>query len=153
MLATRANERAAAAAGVGLSQTKLLAFAVSGFIAGLAGSMIGLVTGSLAGSQFQVFTSLLIVALVYIGGIARISGAVVAGLFFTPQGLGATLLDQWFGLGKYTILIGGVGLLITMILDPDGLSTRFERILRYLAEKLRSGTGTTNDALSVGTEQ
>src|SRR5581483_5313043 len=128
MLATRANERAAAAAGVSLWRTKLLAFAVSGFIAGLAGSMTGLLTGSLSGSQFQVLTSLLIVALVYIGGVARISGAVIAGLLFIPRGLGATLLDRWFGVGQYAVLIGGLGLLITSILARDGLSAQLEHL-------------------------
>jgi ABC-type branched-subunit amino acid transport system permease subunit len=137
MLATRANERAALAAGVSVSRTKLIAFAVSGFIAGLAGSMTGLLTGSLAGAQFQVFTSLLIVALVYIGGVARISGAVVAALFFVPKGFGPTLLDEWFGIGKYAILIGGLGLILTSILEPNGLSVRFEHGLRRIGRSVR----------------
>jgi ABC-type branched-subunit amino acid transport system permease subunit len=137
MLAIRANERAALAAGVRVSRTKLLAFAVSGFIAGLAGSLTGLLTGSLAGAQFQVFTSLLIVALVYIGGVARISGAIVAGLFFVPKGFGPTLLDEWFGIGEYAILIGGVGLILTSILEPDGLSLRFEQLVNAVRERVR----------------
>jgi ABC-type branched-subunit amino acid transport system permease subunit len=132
MLAIRANERAAVASGVSLSRAKLFAFAASGFIAGIAGSMTGLLTGNLSGEQFQVLTSLLLVALVYIGGVARISGAIVAGLFFAPNGFGPTLLDEWFGIGRYAFLIGGVGLVATTILHPDGLSDGIERGLRRL---------------------
>ena len=130
MLAMRANERAAIAAGVSMPATKLFAFGAAAFIAGVAGSIVGLSTGNLSGNQFQVFAGLVVVALVYIGGIARISGAVVAGLVFAPQGFGATLLDQWFGIGKYVVLIGGVGLILTSILEPDGLSAAVERLAR-----------------------
>ena len=132
MLAIRANERAAVASGVSLSRTKLFAFAASGFVAGIAGSMTGLLTGNLSGEQFQVLTSLLLVALIYIGGVARISGAIVAGLFFAPNGFGPTLLDQWFGIGRYAYLIGGLGLVATTIVHPDGLSDGIERGLRHL---------------------
>jgi branched-chain amino acid transport system permease protein len=126
MLAMRANERAAIAAGVNVRSVKLFSFGASAFIAGVAGAVIGLSTGNLAGNQFAVFTSLVLIALVYIGGIARVSGAVVAGVLLAPQGLGLTLLDQWFGLGKYALVIGGVGLIITSIVQPDGVAATFE---------------------------
>jgi branched-chain amino acid transport system permease protein len=111
--------------------------------------MTGLLTGSLAGAQFQVFTSLLIVALVYIGGVARISGAVVAGLFFVPKGFGPTLLDEWFGIGEYAVLIGGLGLILTAILEPDGLSLRFEHLLRSLWRRVRRRGITSPGELTV----
>ena len=138
MLAIRANERAAVASGVSLGRAKLFAFAASGFIAGIAGSMTGLLTGNLSGEQFSVLTSLLLVALIYIGGVARISGAIVAGLFFAPNGFGPTLLDQWFGIGRYAYLIGGLGLVATTILHPDGLSDGLERGLRRVKTAVTS---------------
>ena len=83
-------------------------------------------------------TSLLLVALIYIGGVARISGAIVAGLFFAPNGFGPTLLDQWFGIGRYAYLIGGLGLVATTILHPDGLSDGLERGLRRIKAAVTS---------------
>jgi len=139
MLAIRANERAAVASGVSLGRAKLFAFAASGFVAGIAGSMTGLLTGNLSGEQFSVLTSLLLVALIYIGGVARISGAIVAGLFFAPNGFGPTLLDQWFGIGRYAYLIGGLGLVATTILHPDGLSDGLERGLKRIKATMTSG--------------
>ena len=96
--------------------------------------MTGLLTGNLVGRAVPVLTSLLLVALIYIGGVARISGAIVAGLFFAPNGFGPTLLDQWFGIGRYAYLIGGLGLVATTIIHPDGLSDGLERgLLRIKA--------------------
>ncbi len=139
MLAMRANERAAIAAGVSMPATKLFAFGAAAFVAGLAGSVIGLSTGNLSGNQFQVFAGLVVVALVYIGGIARISGAVLAGLLFAPQGFGATLLDQWLGIGDYVVLIGGVGLILTSILQPDGLAAALGQLGRWISRRASHG--------------
>jgi ABC-type branched-subunit amino acid transport system permease subunit len=147
MLAMRANERAAIAAGISTPVTKLLAFAGAAFIAGLAGSMIGLSTGNLSGNQFQVFASLLVVALVYIGGIARISGAVIAGIVFAPQGFGPTLLDDWFGIGRYAVIIGGVGLIVMTIVEPDGLSAAIERGVRRVIPRRAPSRPTAPAAL------
>ncbi|NED61994.1 ABC transporter, partial [Streptomyces sp. SID10244] len=40
MLAIRANERSAAASGINVSRTKLVAFAIGAFIAGIGGSLM-----------------------------------------------------------------------------------------------------------------
>jgi branched-chain amino acid transport system permease protein len=132
--------------------TKLFAFGAAAFVAGIAGSVIGLSTGNLAGNQFQVFASLIIVALVYIGGIARISGAVVAGLLFAPAGFGPTLLDEWFGIGKYAVLIAGLGLIITSILQPDGLSAAMERGLRWTVQRFPARRQATRALRTSGAE-
>jgi hypothetical protein len=42
------------------------------------------------------------------------------------------LLDQWFGIGRYAYLIGGLGLVATTIIHPDGLSDGLERGLRRI---------------------
>jgi branched-chain amino acid transport system permease protein len=152
LLATRANERAAIAAGVSMPATKLFAFGAAAFVAGIAGSVIGLSTGNLAGNQFQVFSSLIIVALVYIGGIARISGAVIAGLLFAPAGFGPTLLDEWFGIGKYAVLIAGLGLIITSIRQPDGLSAAMERGVRWTVQRLPARSQATRALRTSGAE-
>jgi ABC-type branched-subunit amino acid transport system permease subunit len=121
MLAVRSNERAALAAGVSTSSTKLLAFGVSSFIAGLAGGMVGLFYGTVSNKQFGLITSLILVSVVYLGGVGRISGAVVAALLFAPAGLGTVTLQEALGIGKYMLLISSVGLVVVVVLAPDGL--------------------------------
>jgi len=45
MLAVRANERSAAAAGVDVTRTKLAAFAIASFVAGIGGSLLAISAG------------------------------------------------------------------------------------------------------------
>ena len=51
-LAVRSNERAAASTGINVSSTKLLAFAIASFLAGMGGSFIGFSRGQLSADSF-----------------------------------------------------------------------------------------------------
>ena len=51
-----------------------------------------------------------------------VSGAVIAGLVVT-EGLVAHLLDDKLGItGNWTLLFGGVVLIVTLILNPEGVA-------------------------------
>ena len=52
MLAVRANERAAAAAGINIARVKITAYAISSFIAGTAGWMYAYNFGSVSAARF-----------------------------------------------------------------------------------------------------
>lgn len=117
LLAVRANERAAAAVGVDVTATRLRAFALSAFLAGVAGALLGYQQGQLSFGSFGVFVSLAYLAVAYLGGIAGIGGAVVGGLL-VPNGLVFTLLD----LGRYQLLVSGLGLMVVTVLAPGGLT-------------------------------
>jgi len=154
MLAVRANERGALAVGVSTSGTKLLAFAMSSFIAGLGGGLVALFYGTVSGKQFGVVTSLILVSVVYLGGVGRISGAVLAALLFAPAGIGSVALEQGFGIGRYMILISSVGLIVVTIAAPDGLSQLLEdgvSLVRRAVERRRSLPGTLQKAASAPT--
>jgi ABC-type branched-subunit amino acid transport system permease subunit len=120
-LAVRSNERAAASIGINVAGAKLLAFGMSAFIAGVGGALIGYQQRVLTGDSFDVFTSLSFLAMAYIGGIGRISGAVAAGMLLAPGGLAVTIGDHFFALSNYQLLIGGVGLIFMVIRHPNGL--------------------------------
>ncbi|MEA2827842.1 MAG: branched-chain amino acid transport system permease protein livM [Actinomycetota bacterium] len=117
-LAVRANERAAAACGIGLTATKLTAFALSAFVAGLGGALLGYGQGRLSFGSFGVFVSLSYLAAAYLGGIASVSGAVVGGLL-VPSGLVFTVVD-----GKYQLLVTGLALILVAIARPQGIVGR-----------------------------
>ena len=117
LLAVRANERAAAAAGVDVTATRLRAFALSAFLAGVAGALLGYQQGRLSFGSFGVFVSLAYLAVAYLGGIAGIGGALVGGLL-VPNGLAFTLLD----LGRYQLLASGIGLMVVTVLAPGGVT-------------------------------
>jgi branched-chain amino acid transport system permease protein len=126
MLAVRANERAAAAAGINVATTKLVAFAISAFIAGIGGSLIGYRFGSISDASYGIFASLTVLAFAYIGGITSVGGALLAGLvtgggffFFGLQQLtGQTGESQ----GNLELFIGGAALVVTAIMMPEGLA-------------------------------
>ena len=65
MLAVRSNERAAAAAGINVSGTKILAFAISAFIAGIGGAVIAYRSGNVTADNFDYRQSLVFFAFAY----------------------------------------------------------------------------------------
>ncbi len=132
MLAVRANERAAAAAGVSVAGTKIVAFALAAFIAGLGGVLSGYRFGSVTPLTFGSIASITLLAFAYLGGISTVSGAVLGGLL-VANGVAFTALDEWFGVGpEYTLLLGGLGLVVTAVLNPDGLAGALTRARRRL---------------------
>ncbi|HWS47727.1 MAG TPA: ABC transporter permease [Acidimicrobiia bacterium] len=122
MLAMRSNERAAAAAGVNVAGTKLLAFAVSAFVAGIGGGVLAYQAGAVTADPFSYRESLVFFAFAYLGGISTVSGAVVGG-FLVEGGLLFTLLEDKFGMSPGMVLvIGGLGLIVAAIQNPEGIA-------------------------------
>jgi branched-chain amino acid transport system permease protein len=120
-LAIRTNERAASAIGINVAATKLLAFGLSAFIAGSAGGLIGYQQGRLSPESFSIFVSLMLLSIAYIGGIATVSGVIFAGVVLAPGGLMYTAMERWFSLGEYQPIVAGVGVIVSAILNPDGV--------------------------------
>jgi len=126
LLAVRANERAAASLAVDVVSAKLRAFALSAFLAGLAGALVGYQEGRLSFESFDVFASLGYLAVAYIGGIAVIAGAFVAGAL-VPGGLVFTALERLAGLGRYELLVTGLTVVVIAIVRPQGVAARAVR--------------------------
>ena len=125
MLAVRSNERAAAAAAVDVRNVKLIAFGISAFIAGVAGTLYAYNFGSVSASRFDALTALGLIAFAYAGGITLVSGAMFAGLIST-EALMPHALDKWLGIsGNWILLFGGVLLIFTLIQHPEGVAGAF----------------------------
>ena len=120
MLAVRSNERAAAAAGIDVAQTKLVAFGIASFIAGLGGSLIGYSRGQLSADSFTALVGLTLLAFAYLGGISSVAGALVAGML-APLGIGYVILDRLFDMGNSYGVFAGFTLILTAILNQDGI--------------------------------
>jgi branched-chain amino acid transport system permease protein len=122
MVVARSNERAAASVGINVRNVKLIAFALSSFIAGVAGVMYAYNFGSVSANRFSALTALGLIAFAYIGGITMVSGAVIAGLI-TVEALFPHAWEEWFGLsGTWALLLGGVFLIFNLIFYPDGVA-------------------------------
>jgi branched-chain amino acid transport system permease protein len=136
LLAVRGNERAAAAAGISVTRTKVLGFAVSAALAGLAGVLIGWEQGRLSFGSFDVVASLGLVAVAYVGGIGSITGAVLGGAL-AAGGIAFTALDRSAGGGRYQLLVTSVAVVVATVAAPDGLTGAGRRVRRLRARSPR----------------
>ncbi|MBM3662690.1 MAG: hypothetical protein FJW94_07355 [Actinobacteria bacterium] len=121
-LAVRANEQAAAAAGIDVAWAKLTAFSVSATLAGAAGTLLAYQRTTIGADSFGVFNSLSLLALTFLAGIAVMSGGLVAGLL-APVGLLAIAVGQDVGKpSPYQFAISGILLVLVTVLYPDGIT-------------------------------
>jgi branched-chain amino acid transport system permease protein len=138
-LAVRANERAAAAAGINVARTKLLGFAIAAAIAGLAGVLQSYRLGSIRPESYGLFASLAAFAFVYLGGITSLYGTVVGGLLI-GGGLAAQFINERAdgGFEQYVPMVGAIGLILTAIVNPEGIAPGNAAIGRLLLRRFRS---------------
>lgn len=124
MLAVRANERAAAAAGIDVARAKLLGAAFSSFLAGLAGVLLAYAAVVISPAGFESRFALSLLALGFLGGIGRIGGAFIAGALISG-GIGWEAINwvirQDSG-PELQFFLAGFGLLIVTRWMPDGLA-------------------------------
>ena len=111
--AIRQSEPAALAAGVNITLYKLWAFALASFMTGVAGGLLAASVGELFTYQFPTSDSIILLAVVLMGGIYSLWGAVVAGAAdasscrpcWTTGALPADLLTILFGIGILQVLL------------------------------------------------
>ncbi|WP_305780264.1 ABC transporter permease subunit [Nocardia nova] len=127
MLAVRANERSAAAAGIDVSRTKLITFAIGAFIAGLSGALLGYQQTLATPEPFAVFAGIGLFAIMYVAGVTSITGAILAGLM-APGGVVYLLVDRFLHIGDYYAVLSGILLIITVMTNPDGIASRLPRV-------------------------
>jgi branched-chain amino acid transport system permease protein len=140
-LAVRANERAAAAAGINVTRSKLLAFAFAAGIAGLSGCLLAFQQQNVSSANFDPFFGLSLLAFAYLGGISSVNGALVGG-FIAASGVWSYFLQSHFtNLTNYWVLFGGLGLILTAILNPLGIAPAMQAMFQLLVNALRSWRG------------
>jgi branched-chain amino acid transport system permease protein len=132
--AIRQSEATALAAGVNTVLYKLWAFALASFMTGIAGGLLAAAAGGINVDQFPVQNSIILLAVVLMGGIYSIWGAVVAGLLFQ---LLPRLLDDWGVPTELLTVLFGVGVLQVILTAPGGLVDQVPRDIG----KLRRGLG------------
>jgi ABC-type branched-subunit amino acid transport system permease subunit len=134
LVAVRDNELGAAALGIPVLRTKLLAFALSGFVAGYAGVCFAFAVGQLNNTDttFDPTTSFVIISMVVIGGLGSIPGAILGALYL--EGLPAV-----FGSNQtIQFLTSGLGLVAFILYLPGGLAELLHRFGDVVTVGLRS---------------
>jgi branched-chain amino acid transport system permease protein len=141
LLAVRSNERAAAAAGINVARTKLLAFAMSAGLAGIGGVMLGFKQVEVSSANFGYGFSLSILAFAYLAGITSINGALIAGMLLSAGALVPTVSNYMFAgtnIDNYIGILGGVAIIVTAIVHPEGVAPFFAEPIRHAGNWLVS---------------
>ena len=138
MLAVRGNERAAAAAGINVAATKLQAFALSAVLAAVSGAVVSYQLGAVSYERFDPFQSITLVTMVYIAGIAAVSGGLLAGVI-ASGGVLYVFMSDYLNLGDYYAVISGLALLLTVVTQPDGVVIVWRQQAAWLKRTLGRG--------------
>lgn len=137
MLAVRANERAAAALGIGVTGVKLYAFSVAAGIAAAGGALKAFRYPNVRFDVgFSMFDSIPAVLMAFLGGIGFVLGAVIGGLI-AIGGVVNDLLSGIVDMGEWQGLVIGASAIIMVIVHPDGIAPALDRLARRLRGKVR----------------
>jgi ABC-type branched-subunit amino acid transport system permease subunit len=136
LVAVRDNEIGAAAMGIPVLRTKLLAFALSGCMAGYAGACFAYAVGQLNNTDltFDPTTSFVVISMVVIGGLGSIPGAIMGAIYL--EGLPAL-----FGSNQtIQFVTSGLGLIAFILYLPGGLAELLQRFGDLVTLAIRSGS-------------
>ncbi len=142
LMAVRDSDIAAEMAGISVFRTKLLAFALSSFLGGVAGSLLGYYLQFINPDNFGLSVSVAYIAMIIVGGMGSVTGSILGAVFMTllPEVLRVSVhalskvLPALDVASKGAFVEGAVyGLVIILFLmfKPDGLARFWRDALSY----------------------
>jgi len=142
LMAVRDSDIAAEMAGISVFRTKLLAFALSSFLGGVAGSLLGYYLQFINPDNFGLSVSVAYIAMIIVGGMGSVTGSILGAVFMTllPEVLRVSVhalskvLPALDVASKGAFVEGAVyGLVIILFLmfKPDGLARFWRDTLNY----------------------
>lgn len=141
-LSVRDDEIAAEAMGVPTTRTKVWAFVVSSFFAGVAGALYAHIINYMSPASFTFLISVNAIIMVVLGGMGSMSGSILAAIIIT-------LMPEWLRpLQEYTgvdlrMVIYSLFLVLLMIWRPQGLfgSQELPEVIKELMQKFKEKYG------------
>lgn len=131
IIAVRDNELAAESVSIDPPRVKLLAFVLSGALAGLAGAVYMVSQQGVQPGAFTPAVSLRLFSMVVIGGLGSIPGAILGAVYV--RGAEFFLPPEW------ELIASGIGILILLMFAPEGLGgivyNGRDRYLRWVARR------------------
>jgi branched-chain amino acid transport system permease protein len=138
-VAIRDRDIAAAACGINVTWSKLLAFMTSAALAALTGSLTAYFTAVVTVEAYTLELAILYLAMIIVGGMGSVAGSVLGAIFMTllPFGI-ERLFDElpraWrLGATAFGIQEAAVGIAIIgfLLFEPKGLIEIYRRIATY----------------------
>jgi branched-chain amino acid transport system permease protein len=123
--AVRDNPEAAAAMGINVARTKVIAFTVTSALAGIAGMVYAFVDNTVNPPIFSIENAFLLLFMVIVGGAGRHAGAVIGAVLLF-------LLPFWLSplVGHHHALVFGLLVVAAILLEPRGLIGLYDRFAR-----------------------
>lgn len=140
-MAVRDQDIAASAIGVNVTRTKVLAFAISSGFVGLAGALTAHYTETVTWERFTLEVSVLYLAMILVGGLGSVAGAVYGAVFIS---LLPPLLTEFSDAARDTApfiaerlpaitnALFGLVIVLFIILEPRGLDQIWHRMKTYV---------------------
>lgn len=131
MAAVKSSALLAESVGVSTVRTKLVAFALSGLLGGLAGVVLAHVAGSVTPAGFTVFASLDLLVALILGGTGRAHGAWLGAAYFV-------LVPELFarlGIPNAYPVVNGAVLMLLLVALPGGLASAIDRLRDRLSAR------------------
>ncbi|HID70211.1 MAG TPA: branched-chain amino acid ABC transporter permease [Desulfobacterales bacterium] len=124
-LALREDEIACQAMGIDKTKTKLIAFSLGAFWAGLVGVIFAAKTTFVNPASFTFLESAIILSIVVLGGMGSIVGVIFGALILI-------LMPEYLrALSEYRMLAFGGILVVMMVFKPDGIISNVRRSYRF----------------------
>ena len=132
LIALRENETNVQSFGVDVFRTKLLAFAISGALAGFAGAVFVHQQQGITASSYGVIQSLQVFNTAIIGGVGSVAGALLGTLYFES-------LTYFLTAGLFQVFLNNGGTIIIILAFPGGLVSLVQAardsVLRIIAQR------------------
>lgn len=128
--AAREDGVAAPASGIDVTIHRVIAFAASGIVAGIAGGLFALTNRVVQASQLNIELTFITLAMLVLGGMLSLSGAVVGTLVFTVIDIVLQQLQSGIEIGSFLVTIPqgtrpivlGLVLVLMLLFRPRGLT-------------------------------
>ncbi len=127
--ALRQSEPSALAAGINTTFYKLWAMALASFVTGVAGGLLAGADRELFSINFPIQNSIELLAVVLMGGVFTLTGAVIAAFL---QSFLPALLQNWGVPNDWLIILFGVGVLQVLTTAPGGIADQFPKDMKRL---------------------
>lgn len=125
-LAIREDELAARAMGIPVSRYKVLVFAISALMAGVAGAFYAHYLTFINPGTFNIHLSILILMMIIVGGMGSIPGSLIGAVLLT-------IIPEIFRfLADYRLLVYGIALVTLIIFRPQGILGNHRHLLRQV---------------------
>lgn len=140
LIAVRDRDIAANLIGISLFKYKLLAFSLSSFYAGIAGSLWGFYTNIITPEHFTIVLSIDYLAMIIIGGLGSILGTIFGVVFMTllPELLTTASIFLKDTFGQITTLLSAIkgvvfalAIILFLLFEPNGLAEIWRRVKAY----------------------